>query len=105
MNAKEYLLVFQFEASSLEDFDELIALEQTISKHLANGSVVDGHDFGCGEFNIFIFTFSLEADLRAGIRFLETKVPVTQIKAGYRALDEDDYTALYPEGLNVFKVA
>lgn len=104
MKSTKYLLVFQLEASSIEEFDELLMLEQTISAHLASDSVVDGHDFGCGEFNIFIFTFSLEADFREGLRFLQGRAPTMQVKAGYRALTQDEYTVLYPNDLEKFNV-
>ena len=52
----KYQLVLQFAASSTEDFDRLVALEDRMIGELDDLATVDGHDFGLGEFNIFILT-------------------------------------------------
>jgi len=48
-------LVLQFTAASMEDFDRLV-LEDSLIQELEGLATVDGHDFGMGEFNIFILT-------------------------------------------------
>ena len=52
----KYQLVLQFYASSIEDFDQLIEIEEMLESTLGNLHEVDGHDFGSGEMNIFIHT-------------------------------------------------
>jgi hypothetical protein len=54
----KYQLVIQLAAESLDDFDNLVVLEETIRTklELSSNTLVDGHDFGLGEFNIFIHT-------------------------------------------------
>jgi hypothetical protein len=52
----KYQLVLQFQAESVQEFDELVVLEELLVKKLPLDSEVDGHDFGSGEFNIFILT-------------------------------------------------
>ena len=51
----KYQLVLQFAADSTEDFDRLIELEDRLIEEL-DVATVDGHDFGSGEFNIFVLT-------------------------------------------------
>jgi len=50
----EFQVVLQFSASSAADFDELVALEDQVSAALGECASVDGHDFGSGEFNVFL---------------------------------------------------
>jgi hypothetical protein len=52
----KYQLVLQFAADSMADFDRLVALEDRLVEELDDLTAVDGHDFGSGEFNIFILT-------------------------------------------------
>ena len=52
----KYQLVLQFTADSMEDFDRLVALEDKLIEEMDDVATVDGHDFGSGEFNIFILT-------------------------------------------------
>jgi hypothetical protein len=52
----KYQLVLQFQAESVQEFDELAVLEDLLVENLPSHSVVDGHDFGSGELNIFILT-------------------------------------------------
>ena len=55
MGHKEFQLVLQLPATSGEDFDELIAIEDAMEITFAGlPHEVDGHDFGSGEMNIFI---------------------------------------------------
>ena len=42
----KYQLILQFPFSTLEDYDALVVLEESLSKHLANCADVDGHDAG-----------------------------------------------------------
>jgi hypothetical protein len=49
----KYQLVLQFQAESVQEFDELVVLEDLLAEKLPLDSEVDGHDFGSGEFNLF----------------------------------------------------
>ena len=49
----KYQLVLQFEANTMDDFDQLVILEDKLIDELGSVATVDGHDFGSGEFNIF----------------------------------------------------
>ena len=45
----KYQLVLQFQAQSVQDFNELVVLEDLLAENLPLHSEVDGHDFGSGE--------------------------------------------------------
>ncbi len=51
-----YQLVLQFPASSEEDFEWLVRVEDELINLFDSQHQVDGHDFGSGEMNIFIHT-------------------------------------------------
>lgn len=58
----KFQLVIQFEASSEEDFEKLIEIEEKIENLVGSSHEVDGHDFGSGEMNIFIYTDNPNGD-------------------------------------------
>src|SRR6266436_2318660 len=100
----EYLLVFQFPYSSRSDYDLLLSLEEAITESIRGLGTVDGHDIGSGEMNIFLFTEHPK------LAFEQIKtIPlianhISNMKVGYREIDRDEYTPLYPEGLQHFAV-
>lgn len=57
----KYQLVLQWPASSLDDYDALIATQNKLIESLSKNHAVDGHDMGSGEMNIFILTDSPKA--------------------------------------------
>ena len=92
----KYLLVLQFPGEQIEDFDELLALELDLGLSLRGEHVVDGHDFGSGEMNIFIHTDNPEEALRCA------KVPLNKLTtkhyiAAFRDIEGKDYTVLFPD--------
>jgi hypothetical protein len=100
----KYQLVLQWPASSIQDFNAMISIENKLIENLSEGNEVDGHDFGSGEGNIFILTddpelaFSeVEASLNNDDSWLNARV-------AYREITKDHYTILYPEDLKVFRI-
>ena len=63
----KYQLVLQLPTSAI-DLDDVIALEDALSEALDASATVDGHDFGSGEGNIFIFTEDPADTLRQMLR-------------------------------------
>ena len=98
----EYWLVLQFDGKGLADYDALIDLENQIERELGDSAVVDGHDFGSGEGNIFIRTDDPRAILKRIDDLLSTVKPYMRV--AFRHHDEDDYTPLWPPDLGVFEV-
>ena len=100
-----YQLVLQFAADSLEDYDRAsLRLEDTLIEKLGEAATVDGHDFGLGEFNIFIFADDPATvfDKAHGI-VVDQGVP-NVLRSAYREMDGADYTILWPSSLTQFKV-
>jgi hypothetical protein len=92
----EYQLVLQFSVSDTTDFDELIDLEGRLIVVLAGTHIVDGHDFGSGEMNIFVHT----NDPLAAFDVCNPAIPWTlkpTLKAAYRGFSEDEYHWVYPQ--------
>jgi hypothetical protein len=101
----KYQLVLQFQALSVNDFDLLVALEETLRGVLEGLADVDGHDFGSGEFNIFVHTNEPEGifgRIREVVNRLQSE---HQMRAAYRDFDEQEYTILWPPDLKEFKIA
>jgi len=100
-----YQLVLQFRAESVQEFDELIVLEDLLIENLPGNSEVDGHDFGSGEFNIFILTDQPKESFDAVEKTIEHYHPPQTLKAAYRELGQDNFVALWPPSLREFKIA
>ena len=47
----KYQLILQWPATSINDYDKMIDIENTLTANLADQSEVDGHDVGSGEVN------------------------------------------------------
>jgi hypothetical protein len=103
--AMNYLLVLQFPASSLEDYDAMIALEEAIIAELGEADKVDGHDMGSGESNIFVFTDDPKNVFAKLEPLLRVRHLLSCARIAYRDVDGDDYTILFPEELEGFSVA
>jgi hypothetical protein len=99
-----FQLVLQFTASSLADFDELVELEERLSAVLGDSALVDGHDFGVGEFNIFIFTSDPKSTWKTAFDALKMSPRSEGMRAGFRPKRGSGYTPLWPADLKVFAV-
>jgi hypothetical protein len=101
----KYQLVLQFEAESLQEFDELAVLENLLIENLPSHSKVDGHDFGSGEFNIFILTDQPRESFHASEKTIEQYRSLQIFKAAYRELGRNNFVSLWPPNLQEFKLA
>ena len=92
-----FQLVLQFAPWDSECLDDLIALEEKLIAAVGSRAIVDGHDAGSGEANIFLLT-------EYPTEVVRDCVPVVQqsafraFTAGYRDLAADDYQRLWPKG-------
>ena len=93
----KYQLVLQFRATTIEDFDKLIDLEDSLIKALGRSHDVDGHDFGTGEMNIFVFTENPQAAFGLSKEVLRDD-DLRNLKAAFRQVGTDDYQSIWPEG-------
>jgi len=101
----EYMLVLQWLSSStVKELDLLISLEDQIIGDIGDYGNVDGHDIGSGEMNIFVFTEDPKATFERIKNIGSIPNHMSNLKAGYREVGEDDYVPLYPEDLDHFSV-
>lgn len=94
----DFMLVLQYTGNDCPEYDDLIALEHALTEALSPDVLVDGHDKGSGEANIFILTPDPAATLSASLPVIGGQRRLEGLAAGYRALDSDDYVRLWPMG-------
>lgn len=100
-----YQLVLQWTAEFEDDYDVLIAMEETLERFIsATEGDVDGHDIGSAEMNLFVFTDDPVRAFQAAFSALGSNPRWAAVRAGYRPLDGDDYTVLWPPTLERFFV-
>jgi hypothetical protein len=92
-----YQLVIEFPAESLADFDEMVALEDRLIADLGTSAKVDGHDFGSGTANIFIFTTEPEMTFWRVRQRLQQEGRLQSVTAAHRPVDGNDYTVIWPK--------
>ena len=94
----KYMLVIQFPHSDMDDFNAMIRLEDELCHLLRYFAVVDGHDCGRGEMNIFVFTNEpQEAFDRAKIA-IENFGLLHNMSAAYRLVEGEEHVRLWPVG-------
>jgi hypothetical protein len=92
----QYQLILQFQGHDVDDFEDLIHLEDTLIVHLNERHLVEGHDFGDDTMNIFIRTDSPESAFDK-IRELLHHSLLDKTKAACRRSGENDFTVIWPE--------
>jgi hypothetical protein len=100
----KYQLVLQSSASSVEDYDLMIDVENELVDRLSAHHDVDGHDAGSGEMNIFVLTDDPKLAFTELKPILDARELLGTVRVAYRELKGTAYTVLWPQGLNVFKV-
>jgi hypothetical protein len=91
----KYQLVLQLPSSAV-DLDDLIALEDALLEALDASATVDGHDFGSGEGNIFIFTGDPADTLRQMLPVLAELAYQRDATVAYRAIGSEQFTVIWP---------
>jgi hypothetical protein len=94
----KYQLALQFPASSIKDYDEMIALEDELIKKLGSSAKVDGHDCGSGEMNIFIYADEPERVFETIRPVVAKRKLIENLVAAYRERTGEDYTVIWPIG-------
>ncbi len=88
----------------MEEFDCLVALEDSLMKELDGVATVDGHDFGSGEFNIFILTDDPATVFGKAHGIVVNQGVPNVMRSAYRDMDAEDYVILWPSSLTEFSV-
>jgi hypothetical protein len=97
-------LVLQWPASSIDDYDVMVDMEEELIEKLSAGSKVDGHDAGSGEVNIFIHTDDPERAFQEVKSFLSRHPGWSGVRAAHRNFEAEDYTIIWPVGLREFDI-
>ena len=100
-----FQLILQFPANGIDDFDRLIAFEDAIGESIGRLGVVDGHDAGSGEMNVFIFTDDPIACFDKIKMMPELQPLLSELKAAYREEAREAYNVIYPSPSTPFRVA
>ena len=93
----KFKLVLQFRGDTLDDYDQLIALEDDLVEQLGDSADVDGHDMGCGELNIFILTRDPVRTFSRVRPVLERSKIMQTVTAAYRRIEGEHYTIIWPK--------
>ena len=94
----KYQLVLQFPFSGLTDYDAMIVLEEALIAELGNKVLVDGHDAGLGQMNIFIHTNDPKPIFETILTFHGSYPMLSKMKAAYRAFGTENFTVIWPKG-------
>jgi hypothetical protein len=89
----------------MDTYDAVLDIEDLLIDSLDDGSDVDGHDVGSDEMNIFVSTDDPQATFKRVEATLPTHPLCVDLKAAFRAKDQDYYSVLWPESLRDFSVA
>jgi hypothetical protein len=98
-------LVFQWPASSEAHYRLLLAIEETIRQGLGAIGLVDGHDIGAGEMNVFIHSDDPEGAFEKNMSLIQGKYDLKELMVGYRNFEDHDYSLVFPPGLTAVRVA
>jgi len=98
-------IVFQWPASSEADYQLLLAIEETITRGLGPIGLVDGHDIGSGEINVFIHTNDPKGAFEKTMSLIRGKYDLKELMVGYRNFEDNDYVPMFPPGLEAFRVS
>jgi hypothetical protein len=103
----EFQLVVQFKGGGeAVDLNFLVSLEYKLIDRLGDSAVVDGHDSGSGEGNIFVITKSPIDTFRQVRAVLADQDLLDTARVAYRDFESDQYTWLWPlHSVEPFEVA
>jgi hypothetical protein len=80
-------------------------MENTMNQGLGPVGMVDGHGIGAGVMNVFIFTNDAKAALDKTMSLIQGGHHRKEFMVGYRKFEEEDYTPMFPPGLECFRVS
>jgi hypothetical protein len=100
----KFELALQWPASSIDDYDSMIAIEDSLIDGLPAGCEVDGHDAGSGQMNIFIRTDDPMKTFEDVRNVLGDDDAFADVRVAYRDRERSEYAVLWPKGLKEFQV-
>ena len=101
----EFQLVIQFRPAGALDFGKLVAIEDALITELRDSAIVDGHDIGSGEFNIFVVTSHPKESFVRTQSLLEEIKPEGEMNVAYREPNDERFVILWPPNSPEFRIA
>lgn len=92
-----YQLVLQFAGPGALTLDELIELEDELTRQLPASAQVDGHDIGSGEGNIYLSTGDPLGTFAAIRPILTKRGQLEGLGVAYRAERSNEFVRVWPE--------
>jgi len=89
-------LVLQFRGDTLEDFEQVVALENELREQLGDIIVIDRHDMSSDEANIFMWTSDPVGAFVQISDVLERRQLLDAVVAACRPADGKDFTVIWP---------
>lgn len=90
-------LVIQFPDTFFTTFDEMIDFEDRLIGWMSKNTEVDGHDFGSGTINFFLYTVFPEAAFRIVRSKIATRKMEAKMRVAHRSIDNLIWTELWPK--------
>jgi len=82
----------------------MIDVENTLMADVGDVALVDGHDAGSGEVNIFLLTDHPRRAFQRAKELLEAGNAMNGLRAAFRDLDGDEYEIVWPTDMSSFSV-
>lgn len=82
----------------------MIRIEDALISRVSDVALVDGHDAGSREMNIFLLTDNPIQAFQEVKKVLESIHASDTLRAAFRELTGDDYKIVWPPGLASFSV-
>jgi hypothetical protein len=95
---KRYQLVLQFPCVNGEDYHSFVALEDDFYEAVGDSAIVDGHDCGSGEFNIFVHTDTPAETFTQLFPALFAARRLSEVRVAIRPFSSQAYRLIWPEG-------
>jgi hypothetical protein len=96
--------VLQWPATSIEDYDTMIEIENVLVAALSRNNHVEGHDAGSGTVNIFIETDDPQRTCQQIKSALSSQDMWPEARVAYRSIEGGPYTVLWPKNLHHFRL-
>lgn len=100
----KFQVVLQLPASSVDEFDGMVEIEELLIERLGAQSEVDGHDFCAEETSIFVYTDDPHRTFEEIRSILSGHMLWTHARIAYRQVDGTEYSLLWPKGTTTFNV-
>lgn len=94
----QYQLILRFRKASLENAEQIVALEKALAEPLRGSATLDGHDIGARNIDLFILSADPASSFRRSKLALEALGLLDKVVAAYRLEGGARFTVVWPLG-------